>query len=140
MSTTVSTRGSEISTATLQAPRLVPAVLSGARMHIDCPRWCVVDHAADPGALIEDLSHESDYVDLEASIVNKPDGLQLFARLGLDPLSADPWRQQPFLLIDGGSGPDDLTLDAADEFADSLVGFAAQIRELARAARDGGAQ
>ena len=117
------------------ASRLVPAVISGTRVHIDCPPWCTVDHTSDPGALIEDLSHESDYADLEASIVNKPDGLQLFARLGLDPLSSDPWRRQPFLLIDGGSGPDDLTLDAADEFADNLEAFAAQVRAMARTAR-----
>lgn len=116
-------------------PRLVPAVLSGARVHIECPSWCTVDHAEDPNARFEDLSHASEYVDLEATVIGKVDGLQMFARLGLDPVSKNAYRRTPFLVVDGGSEADDLTLEAADGFAENLVAFAAQIRQLTAAAR-----
>ncbi|MFE9738844.1 DUF6907 domain-containing protein [Streptomyces sp. NPDC006477] len=121
--------------AAYPATRLVPAVVSGAEVQIECPSWCTVDHTGKTGMWLEDLSHESDFIDLEATVVGKPDGLQLFARLGQDLVSSKAYRRQPFLVLDGGDDADDLTLDAADEFADNLVAFAAQIRELTRAAR-----
>lgn len=131
MSTTVSTRGSEI----IPASRLVPAVISGTTAFVECPSWCTVDHAEDPDACFEDLSHASDCVDLESTVIGRADGLQMFARLGLDPVSTKAYRRVPFLVLDGGGEADDLTLDAADEFADNLEAFAAQVRAMARTAR-----
>lgn len=120
----------------LPAPRFVPAIVSGTKIQIECPPWCTVDHAEDVD--LADLSHQSDFIDLEASVVDKPDGMQMFARLGLDPTSKRAYRRQPFLVLDGGQEADDLSLDAADEFADNLEAFADQIRQLARAARAAG--
>ena len=131
MSTTVLTHPRE----NTPPSRLVPAVVSGARISIECPAWCTVDHAEDSNLRFEDLSHASDYVDLEATVIGRADGLQMFARLGLDPVSTRAYRRVPFLVLDGGGEADDLTLDAADEFADNLVAFAEQIRDLVRVVR-----
>ncbi|MFF0277480.1 DUF6907 domain-containing protein [Streptomyces sp. NPDC004330] len=115
----------------------MPVVISGVAIHIECPAWCTVDHAASSSLHLEDVRHESEHVDLKATVVGLPDDLLLFARLGQSLVSAKAYRTAPYLVLDGGDDADDLTLDNADEFADNLVAFATQIRELTRAARDG---
>ncbi|MEW5658322.1 hypothetical protein ABGT92_23750 [Streptomyces cinereoruber] len=122
---------------TLTTPRLVSTVVSGAEIAIQCPSWCVIDHAESSNLYLEDVRHESDYADLNAKVIGKADNLQLFARLGQSLVSTQAHRMAPYLVLDGGDDAEELTLDGADEFADNLVAFAAQIRELTRAARGG---
>jgi len=111
---------------------LVPAVVAGAEP--SCPSWCTNDHATDLTSP-EDLWHGSDYADLMAPVIGRGQDIVLFARLGLDPASQNPLRRSPFVVVADSADAADLTLEAADEFADNLEVFAAQIRQLTAAAR-----
>ncbi|MFB7605256.1 DUF6907 domain-containing protein [Streptomyces gardneri] len=119
--------------------RLVPTSISGARVHIECPSWCTNDHSTDRALSAEDLWHGSEYEDLMAPVIDRADttDVVLFARLGLDPGSQNPLRRSPFIVVADSSDATNMTPDGADVFADNLEAFAAQIRQLARAARGG---
>ena len=119
--------------------RLVPAVVSGARVFVECPSWCTVDHTEDPNAPLEDVWHSSDYADLQAPHMGSEDDLIAWARLGLDPASSNPGHRKPFIVIDQGDEGSYMSPDHADRFASNLEAFAAHVRAMARIAR-GGAQ
>ena len=116
-------------TSATPARRIVPALIDGMPVYVECPGWCTIDHVAQNMKFLEDVWHGSDGVDLSA-----PDGLGLvlFARLGTDPYSPKRERRGPFVVIDDGSDSVNLTPQQAEEFADSLVAFAARVRDLAR--------
>jgi hypothetical protein len=116
--------------------RLVPAVVSGQQIHIECPSsWCTVDHVAKPEGFLVDVWHVGDYADLNAPRIGKDPQLVLFARLGIDPYASEPERRQAFVTVDDGGEGFYMTPDLADQFADNLVAFAEQIRTMARTAR-----
>lgn len=131
MSITVSARTCEISPTS----RLVPAVVSGTRVLIECADWCTVDHTADPDGPLEDVWHSSDYADLKAPHMGAADDMIAFARLGLDPMSSNPGLRKPFVVVDRGDEGSYMTPDHADRFADNLEAFALQVRAMARIAR-----
>lgn len=139
MSTTVSARTCENSST----PRLVPAFISGMPVQIECPPWCTNDHATDFALSPEDVWHGSDYSDLKAPVIGRPEDqdVVLFARLGLDPASQNPIRRSPFIVVADSADAADMTPDGAEVFADNLEAFATQIRQMARSARTyGGAR
>ncbi|MFG2330186.1 DUF6907 domain-containing protein [Streptomyces sp. NPDC048604] len=117
--------------------RLVPAVASGVRVFVECPSWCTIDHTEDPNEPIEDIWHSSDHVDLKLPHLGDSDDLFTFARLGLDPTASNLQHRQTFVLVEDGGEGYYANPDQADEFADNLEAFAAQIREMARVARGG---
>lgn len=116
--------------------RVVPAVVSGARIFIECPSWCTIDHADSPEGHLVDIWHGSDYADLKVPRMDNTPDLLAFARLGLDPYSPKAERRTPFVTVDDGGEGFDMTPDQADEFAANLEAFAAQIRAMARTAKD----
>lgn len=118
-----------IPTQTAPTRRIVPALIDAMPVYVECSSWCTIDHVAQNLKFLEDVWHGSDGVDLSA-----PDGLGLvlFARLGTDPYSRKPERRGPFVVIDDGSDCVNLTPAQAEEFADSLLVFAAQVRAMAR--------
>ncbi|MFD4912819.1 DUF6907 domain-containing protein [Streptomyces virginiae] len=131
MSTTVSE-----SSFTGTVARVVPAVVSGSRIYIDCPSWCTVDHVESPEGHLEDVWHGGDYADLKVPRMDKTPDLLAFARLGLEPMDSDPQRRKAFVAVDDGGEGFYMRPDQADEFADNLEAFAARIRAMARTARD----
>lgn len=120
------------------AHRIVPAIVHGRQIHIECPSFCTVDHVASPEGFIEDIWHAGDYADLMAPRMGKSPELALFARLGLDPYDSDPARHQTFVTVDDGGEGYYMAPDQAEEFADNLEAFAARIREMARLAGQAG--
>ncbi|MFF2650576.1 DUF6907 domain-containing protein [Streptomyces sp. NPDC058045] len=139
-------------TITLPAPqataptRLVPAEIDGQRILVACPTWCTIDHVTEPEARLEDLTHSGNHVDLMADGFDPAadqhgDGSQLFAYacIGANPAARTPQEREAGIIISDGDGFL-LRLDAAqaDQFADGLVAFAAQIRGLARTLGDRG--
>lgn len=122
-----------MTTALAPAPalRIVPALVNGQRIFVECPTWCSMDHVAENERHLEDLYHGGNFSDLKLRRSSGELELLMFARLGLDPYSPDPDRRMPFIVIDDGSDCADLTPVQAEEFADSLVAFASKIRDLA---------
>ncbi|MFB6805442.1 DUF6907 domain-containing protein [Streptomyces sp. NPDC056387] len=120
---------------TAAEPRLVPAVVGGHQIHIECPVWCTVDHVAYSEGFLEDVWHCGDQADLYAPRIGKTPDLALYARLGLDSFDPDPARRKTFISVDDGSEGFYMAPDQADQFAENLEAFAEQIRAMARTAR-----
>ncbi|HKR49530.1 MAG TPA: hypothetical protein VJT72_08110 [Pseudonocardiaceae bacterium] len=118
-------------TQTPPAHRVVPALVNGQQIFIECRSWCSMDHVAENVRQLADAYHSSDFADLLIRSGSGKPELLLSARIGLDPYSPDPARLVPFVVIDDGSDCADLTPQQAEEFADSLVAFAAKVRDLA---------
>lgn len=111
--------------------RIVPALVSGTRIFIECFAWCTVDHVTTPEGFIEDIWHGGDYADLNVPCIGKSPDLLAFARLGVDPTSSDLAKRQAFVSVDDGGEGYEMTPVQAVEFAGNLEVFAAQIRVMA---------
>jgi hypothetical protein len=122
--------------------RLVPALVGTFTRHqvayIECPTWCTEDHTAEPSAL-EDITHyaDSDAVEIPSFTDPTTSAYMLYARLEADPVSSDPRVRDTHVLLweDASAMEARLTPDMTESLADDLVAFAAQLRQLARAAR-----
>ncbi|MGW0904987.1 DUF6907 domain-containing protein [Streptomyces sp. NPDC002853] len=121
--------------AEIPAPRLSPALIKGARIYVECPEWCTVDHVAENENHVEDVWHGGEYADLNVPRMNSKPDLLAFARIGIDPLAADPDMREAFVMVDDGGTDFYMKPEQAEEFADNLDAFAARIRDMARTAR-----
>lgn len=117
-------------------PRIVPAVVGGNRIYVECPSFCTVDHVASPEGHIEDVWHGGDYAHLNVPRLGKSPDLLAFARLGIDPASSDPAKRTAFVFVDDGGEGYEMSPAQADTFADNLERFAAEIRGMAHTARE----
>lgn len=127
-----------LATSNIHTPHLVPAIVSGVTVHIECPTsWCTVDHVADPEGFLADVWHGGEYIHLHAPHMGSSDDMIAWARLGIDPSSSMPEHRRPFVMVSQGDEDKFQTPDQADAFADNLEAFAARIRELAQIARGG---
>jgi hypothetical protein len=109
--------------------RLVPASLNGQIVHVSCPDWCVVNHAADDPNHIEDIDHKSEQVSLSAPVGGHMESV-LEAWLSAFPFS-EGGEARLALDVTGGGNPAGLSAAEAVAFADQLVAHAAVIRSLA---------
>ncbi|MGW5530237.1 DUF6907 domain-containing protein [Streptomyces xanthochromogenes] len=120
----------------VEAPRLVPALVDGKRIWVECPEWCTLDHVAENDKYLDDLYHAGEMADLNVPRFNEDGPLLLgFARLGIDSYSTKPEYRVPFIVLDEGAGTGDAAYmrpEQAEEFADGLVAFAEQVRKMAR--------
>ncbi|HEY9370398.1 DUF6907 domain-containing protein [Streptomyces sp.] len=128
-------------TAALEVPpprRIAPALIKGTKVLIECEAWCTVDHVAANENSIEDIWHAGEYADLKVPRMSGTPELLAFARLGVDEQSDEPGMQKPFVFVDDGSAGFYMTPEqAADEFAANLEAFAAQVRAMAKTAKEG---
>lgn len=116
--------------------RIVPAVVSGTRIYIECPAWCTVDHVDSAENHVEGVWHGGDYANLNVSRIGREPDLLAFARLGIDPGSSDPEKRSAFVFVDDGGEGYEMSPAQALEFADNLERFAAEIRGMAATATD----
>lgn len=119
--------------------RLVPALIgtrkSAHTAWIECPVWCIEDHTDEP-TMLEDVMHTSKSEDVGISSFLKQDGsLLMYAMLQADPAATDERLRRAHIGIETGGVPDYHTPEMAEAFADDLIAFASQVRQLARAAR-----
>jgi hypothetical protein len=119
--------------------RLVPALIGTRKnaqiVYIPCPLWCTEDHAADP-YMLEDVTHTSQAEELEiGSFLKRGASLLMFATVQADPCETNPMLKAAHIAVDSGDLPDYLTPEMTEAFADDLIGFASQLRHLARTAR-----
>lgn len=136
MSTTVQSPADQ--PAPLTDRHIVPAVIDGHTVHLECPTWCTVDHVRDSQKFLEDVWHSGTFADLEAPRRNGTPSLLAYARLGLDPFSRDEEMRRPFIFVEDGATCDEgsyMEADHAEQFADNLVAFAEKIRAMASAMR-----
>jgi hypothetical protein len=118
------------------ATRIVPAVVRGEQIFIQCASWCTVDHVANPEGYLVDIWHMGDHANLNVPRMGQSPELMAFASIELDRHSSDPMRQVPFISVEDSSADGfDMTPDLADQFAANLEAFAEQIRMMARTAR-----
>lgn len=115
--------------------RVVPALIDGQRVFIECFSWCMIDHVKENQKFLVDVWHTGEFADLEAPRRNGTPDLLAYARLGVDPFSSDDAMRRPFLFIEDGGSAEGSYMDAehAEEFADNLVAFAEKVRAMGRA-------
>lgn len=124
--------------------RLVPAKVArrdepGVIVYVEDPTWCVEDHVDEPVGNVEDIMHRGD----TAGVYVPTFGygaypIQMHAWIEADPAAAnDPnFRAAHVTMQDATGGSfSHLTPEMAEKVADELVGFASQLRHLARTAR-----
>lgn len=111
------------------SPRLVAAVVRGQRSPVPCPPWCVVDHAAEDLAFLEDLSHAGEAVALPVRQFDGSVELILAAQVVQWPFAREG---EAYLSVDAdGSGEcNQYAATAALAFADQLIAHAEKIRRL----------
>lgn len=119
----------------LTTSRIVPALIDGQRVFLECPSFCTIDHVREGQKFLVDVWHTGEFADLEAPRRNGTPDLLAYARLGVDPFSSDDAMRRPFLFIEDGGSAEGSYMDAehAEEFADNLVAFAEKVRAMGRA-------
>jgi hypothetical protein len=115
--------------------RIVPAMIDGQRVFLECYSWCKIDHVKENQKFLVDVWHSGEFADLEAPRRGDIPDLLAYARLGVDPFSSDEAMRRPFLFIEDGGSAQGSYLDAehAEQFADNLAAFAEKIRTMGRA-------
>lgn len=116
------------------APRIVPALVNGRPVYIECRPWCTTDHVAENERHLEDVAHSGALTDLVVPGGEPGYRLLAHARLGADLFAPEPEEQVPFVVIDDGSEGFHLTPAEAGVFAERLMAFAGEVRALARIA------
>lgn len=111
--------------------RLVPALvgLPGRvqTVWIECPNWCVVDHAADRVGFVEDINHRGARESVRLS-PSQSEWVPLEVFVSQWPASDDGG---PYLAVDVDAEVYSYGRTAALAMADQLVAFAANVRRLA---------
>lgn len=109
---------------------------------VECADWCTLDHVANWNHHAVDLDHWGTDSRWDTDCINQPgEGvLSLDARLHSDPGATDPRLRSAHVLMDDESVTAFLTPEMAERTADELIAFAAQLRHLAREAREFNAQ
>lgn len=122
-------------TSPVASARLVPALVNGQRIFIECPDdWCTEDHIAENEQRIEDISHGGPIADLMLPLADGSVELLAFARLAAAPYGDSDWRK-PSVTVEAADAPGmHMRPEMVEQFADNLEAFAAQLRTMARTA------
>jgi hypothetical protein len=128
----MSTLAQTAAAAPVSEPRIVPALVNGRQVFIECPSWCVTDHVMEDERHLEDIEHSGEMTDL---VIPGGPGYRLLAhaRLGFDPYGDDASRG-PYVVVDAASEPFVVSPADAAVFAGRLDAFAERVRSLARSA------
>lgn len=115
--------------------RMVPALVAGQRVTVECPTWCAVDHVAFGEPYLEDVGHHGPSADLWMPKASGPVFL-MSSQLALHPGDGRP----AHVFVDEAEGHV-LDADQADVYADGLEALAAAVRTQAQVLRaTGGVQ
>jgi hypothetical protein len=122
--------------------RLAPAAIGRSYepaqiVWVECANWCTEDHVAGRQVAVEDIVHSSETsATAVGSFLSPGNVFELYATVKADASTHDPRLHRAHIVLDDGGGEDAfLTEEMAEEVADRLVKFAAEIRALARTAR-----
>jgi hypothetical protein len=126
--------------------RLVPARVetktSSTIVYIECPMWCAVDHVDESVGAVEDVMHLNEGADVYVPTFGYgvyP--VQLHAWIESDPVAMDPSFKAAHIVVGDASGDEGshITPEMAEKLADDLIGFASELRHMARTARQANA-
>ncbi|SDL28457.1 DUF6907 domain-containing protein [Streptomyces indicus] len=134
MSSTLQTRAHELPVESPPASRIVPALVAGSHVHIECPSWCSLDHVAENEGHLVDVHHRGATSDLIVPTAGPEVELLLSTYLWSDAFSTRVAERAPVVVIDDGSEGFHLSPAQAVLFAARVEQFAARIRDLASAA------
>jgi hypothetical protein len=104
---------------------------------IEDPLWCTEDHVEEPVRDLADIMHRSapQGFGVHSFLKDIPDH-ELYAYIEADPVANKPAMKAAHIVVEDGSNEYSyLTPAMADELADKVVGFASQLRALARSVR-----
>ncbi|MBI0381520.1 hypothetical protein JBE27_35975 [Streptomyces albiflaviniger] len=104
-------------------------MVRGQRIAVPCPDWCVVDHAAQDLAFLEDVSHHGEEVSLPVRQFDGSVEQILTAHLAQWPF-ADKGETYIAVDADGSGECNEYRGPAGLAFADQLVAHAERIRRL----------
>jgi hypothetical protein len=104
---------------------------------IECPVWCAEDHVDEPQRAVEDIMHTSRPAHVSTtSFLQRGTVSELYASVQADPVADDPRLKAAHVVVDdGGNENAYLTPEMAEGLADEMIGFASELRHLARIAR-----
>jgi hypothetical protein len=126
--------------------RLVPARVetktSSTIVYIECPTWCAVDHVDESVGAVEDVMHLNEGADVYVpTFGHGVYPVQLHAWIESDPVAKDPSFKAAHIAVADVSGDEGahITPEMAEKLADDLIGFASELRHMARTARQANA-
>jgi hypothetical protein len=114
--------------------RIVPALVDGSPLLLECPGWCTLDHVRADESTLDEVYHSGESADVttpDTGIVGDVQ-LMLFAQLNEDPWSGRKDLRGPAVVVNAGGYDARLNAAQAMEYADDLEAFAEQIRAMAR--------
>ncbi|TGB09792.1 hypothetical protein [Streptomyces sp. MZ04] len=117
-----------------QGMSLVPALIDGHLVHIECPTaWCVLDHIAENEKHPADVHH---YGERRTLTLPVPMLAPITVFLAQWPNAIDEDAGLPYLAVDTDNDVNSYQRTAALALADQLVAFSADVRGLARTLPD----
>ncbi|MFF9861104.1 DUF6907 domain-containing protein [Streptomyces tendae] len=125
--------------------RLVPAAIERGEhrttVYIECPVWCVEEHVDEPVSNVEDILHRSgcgvEDVLYVPSFGDAPFPILLAAYVESDPVATNPLMKAAHVAVEDPHSASlaYLTPEMAEKLADDVIGFASNLRHLARTVR-----
>ena len=103
-----------------------------ARIMIECPTWCVVDHVENRVVAVEDFTHygPGTFAGTPTMDDDTTDLHELYVNITSDPASDDPRMRASHLVVSNASASDAHVTDAqGEELASELERMAAEIRQ-----------
>lgn len=139
--TTVPAQTSSSAASVTPSVRMAPTKIGRAgrvqTIHVECATWCVLDHADERHAAVEDVSHRGDvdHVHVPTMCDDFYSAFEIYTQLYSDPTNDDPRMRVAAVIVTDGTNDAYQTPDMADETADELISFAMKLKTAARAAR-----
>ncbi|MGW0764638.1 DUF6907 domain-containing protein [Streptomyces sp. NPDC002676] len=107
-------------------------------VYIECPTWCDEDHVVESVRAVEDVMHRTGGVNVYVPTFGYGAyPVQLHAWIESDPVAKDPSFKAAHIAVSDVTGDEGahITPEMAEKLADDLIGFASELRHLARTAR-----
>lgn len=121
--------------------RLVPAKIGRTNatsviVFVECPNWCGEDHVVESQVAVEDIVHVSTASAVVVrSFLQGGNVLDLYASIKAEASPHDPQLHAAHVVVDDCSNDAHLSPEMAESLADELIGFASDLRQLARTVR-----
>lgn len=106
--------------------------------YLPCPTWCQEDHVAEPVGAIEDVMHRTGGANVYVPTFGYGAyPVQLHAWIEADPAAQNPNFKAAHIAVADASGDEGahITPEMAEKLADDLIGFASELRHMARTTR-----
>ncbi|WP_458089404.1 DUF6907 domain-containing protein [Streptomyces malaysiensis] len=118
------------------SPHLIAAVVRGHRVAVECPPWCVVDHAREDLADLSDLAHYGARISLPVPQFSGGPEHVLIAYMAQWPFARDEHRGLPYVALEACDSGDvtEIRKTAGRAFIDQalahIVAFASLVEQL----------